>query len=68
MISLRRDKQRLGFFRSYVQIGEWLTLHGTTGTYWAIPGNIKTLAGMKEIHVVELDEGEREIEMEGSYY
>ena len=77
MISLRKEliegkSQREGFFKSYRAIGEYLAEHGETGTYWAIPRNIKSIAGMKEIKVTEYyDEVEglqREIVMEGSYF
>jgi len=73
MISLRKNKERIGYFRSYSQIGEWLAKNGETGRYYAIPKNITSLAGMREINVRKYwDEYEerydREIEMEGSYY
>jgi len=75
MISLRRDgnKVRMGYFRSYKAIGEWLAKHGETAKYWAIPKNIVSVAGMKEINVIKYWDKykecwEREIEMEGGYY
>lgn len=75
MISLRRDgqKERIGYFRSYRAIGEYLAEHGETGKYWAIPKNIVSLAGIKEINVVKFwdkyqEKWDREIEMEGSHY
>ena len=75
MISLRKQdkKEREGFFRSYRAIGEYLVENGETGIYYAIPRNIKSTAGMKEIKVEkywddDLKRWEREIEMEGSYY
>ena len=67
---------RIGSFRSYRAIANWLSENGETGIYYAIPTNIKSLAGIKEIHVckywnAESDREEagwdREIEMEGSY-
>ena len=47
--------------------------YGETGRYYAIPKNIVSLAGMKEINVTkywdeDLERWEREIEMQGSYY
>ena len=76
MISLRQDKtkQRIGFFRSYKAIGEYLAKFGETGKYYAIPKTIATLAGMKEINVInhgfskDDDAMDIEVEMEGSYY
>jgi len=75
MISLRKDqeKEREGYFKSYKEIGEYLARHGETGRYYAIPKNIVSIAGMKEINVEkywdeDLGKWEREIEMEGSYY
>lgn len=75
MISLRKvgKKEREGFFKSYVLVGKYLVEHGETGLYYAIPKNIKSIAGMKEINVKkywdeDLKQWEREIEMEGSYY
>ena len=75
MISLVRldPKEKFGYFRSYRDIGEFLAKSGETGKYYAIPKNIKTIAGIKEINVKKYwDEYEkkwdREIEMEGSYY
>ena len=64
-----------GSFRSYIAIGKYLAEQGETGVYYAIPSNIKSIAGMKRIDVTkrwEDDEDgaryEREIIMEGSYY
>jgi len=76
MISLRKaekNSKREGYFKSYEAIGEYLAKHGETGKYYAIPKNIKSLAGMREINVEkywdeDLERWEREIEMEGSYY
>jgi len=75
MISLVRldPKEKLGYFRSYRDIGEFLAKSGETGKYYATPKNIKTVAGIKEINVKKYwDEYDkkwnREIEMEGSYY
>jgi len=76
MISLRAEgnKERIGYFKSYKSIGEYLAKHGETGKYYAIPKNITMLAGMKEINVInhgfseDDDEMDIEIEMEGSYY
>ena len=75
MISLKMigKKEREGFFKSYREIGKYLAENGETGKYYAIPKNIKSIAGMKEIRVEKYwDEyqkkWEREIEMEGSYY
>lgn len=75
MLSLRGNGKREGYFRSYKAIGLWLAEHGETGTYYAIPSGIKSIAGMKSIHVIkawENDEDgarwERTIEMDGSYF
>jgi len=76
MISLRKEgknTEREGYFRSYKAIGEYLAKNGETGRYYAIPKNIVSLAGMKEINVTkywdeDLERWEREIEMQGSYY
>lgn len=76
MISLRKEgknTKREGYFRSYQAIGEYLAKNGETGKYYAIPKNIISLAGMKEINVKkywdeDLKRWEREIEMGGSFY
>ena len=76
MISLiAKDKGRIGYFKSYKAIGEYLANHGETGKYYAIPKNIKSIAGIKEIYVKQYEMAEedgggigREIEMEGSCY
>ena len=75
MIIIRSKGKREGYFRSYKAIGEYLAENGETGTYYAIPKNIKSIAGMKEIHVIKYwvddEEGarwERTIEMDESYY
>jgi len=75
MISLRKDqkKEREGYFKSYKAIGEYLAENGETGRYYAIPKNIVSIAGIKEINVKkywddDLERWEREIEMGGSYY
>jgi len=75
MISLLRlkPKEKLGYFKSYITIGEFLAKNGETGKYYAIPKNIKSIAGIKEINVKKYwdkynKKYEREIEMEGSYY
>ena len=75
MISLRMigNPDRLGYFKSYRDIGEWLSKNGETGTYHAIPKNIVSIAGIKEIKVKKyMDEytgqWEREVCMSGSYY
>jgi len=75
MISLRipGQKERIGFFRGYRDIGKWLANNGETGTYYAIPKNIRSIAGIKEIKVKkywdeDLEQWEREICMNGSYY
>ena len=75
MISLRKlnKKEREGYFKSYKDIGEYLAQNGETGIYYAIPKNIRTIAGIKEIKVEKywdkyLGRYEREIVMEGSYY
>ena len=68
------SSKKLGYFRSYRDIGEFLSQNGETGKYFAIPKNIKSLAGMKEIEVInhgyskEDDEMFIEITMEGSNY
>ena len=76
MISLRatNGKGRIGYFKSYRAIGDYLAKHGETGKYYAIPKNITSLAGMKEINVInhgfseDDDEMDIEVCMEGSYY
>ena len=76
MISLRNTdtKERIGYFKSYRAIGEFLSKHGETGKYYAIPENIKSIAGMKEINVInhgyskDDDAMDIEVEMEGSNY
>jgi len=77
-ISLRRvvgkTSVKVGVFRSYHDIGEWLVKHGETGDYWAIPKGIGSIAGMRKISVTrhrkrpDALEAEVEIDMEGSYY
>lgn len=62
-----RSCKKCGRFRSYVAIGEWLVKHGETGKYYALPDNIKSIAGMKIINVEKIN-NERIIEMDGSYY
>ena len=55
MISLVMNeprRERVGSFKSYVDIGEYLSKHGETGKYFAIPDNIKSIAGMREIIVI----------------
>ena len=67
------DKKK-GYFRSYRDIGEFLSKNGETGKYFAIPKNIKSIAGMKEIEVInhgyseDDDEMSIEVTMEGSEY
>ncbi len=75
MISLVRIdiKKKYGYFRSYVEIGEFLAKNGETGKYYAVPKNIKSIAGIKEINVKKYwdkynERWDREIEMDGSYY
>ena len=76
MISLMdaNGKGRIGYFKSYKAIGDYLSNHGETGKYYAIPGNITSLAGMKEINVINHGFSEDdnamdiEIEMGGSNY
>lgn len=76
MISLMdtNGKGRIGYFKSYKAIGDYLANHGETGKYYAIPKNITSLAGMKEINVInhgfskDDDAMDIEIEMEGSRY
>ncbi len=75
MISLVKIdvKKKFGYFRSYRDIGKFLARNGETGKYYAIPKNIKTIAGIKEINVTKYwdkynNKYDREIEMEGSYY
>ena len=80
MISLTlRDEdgkpiKKIGLFKSYRTIGEYLVKHGEVGRYYAMPLNIKTLAGIKEISVnkrwfdEDLQEWDAEVEMEGSFY
>ena len=80
MISLTlRDKggkpiKKIGSFKSYRAIGEYLVKHGKVGKYFAMAKNIKTLAGIKEISVnkrwfdEDLQEWDAEVKMEGSYY
>jgi hypothetical protein len=80
MISLTlRDKdgkpiKKIGLFKSYRAIGEYLVKHGEVGKYYAMAKNIKSLAGIKEISVnkrwfdEDLQEWDAEVEMEGSYY
>ena len=67
LIDSTRNK-KIGLFKSYVAIGEYLSKNGETGKYYAVPQNIKSIAGMKEINVVKYSDGDVEIEMEGSYY
>ena len=68
------NEKRLGYFRSYRDIGEFLSKNGETGKYFAIPNNIKSLAGIQEIEVTnhgyseEDDDMFIEITMEGSDY
>lgn len=75
MISLRKEhrKEREGYFKSYKAVGEYLAENGETGRYYAIPKNIVSIAGMKEINVRKYwdeyqEKWEREIRMGGSYY
>ena len=72
-LKLRRDTAKLGTFKSYKEIGEWLAENGETGSYYVLPANMTSLAAIKEIKVDKYwDEyekrWEREIEMEGSYF
>ena len=66
--------KKMGYFRSYRDIGEFLSKNGETGKYFAIPKNIKSIAGMKEIEVInhgyseDDDEMSIEVTMEGSEY
>lgn len=66
--------KKIGRFKSYKEIGYYLIKHGEVGKYYAMPLNIKTLAGIKEISVnarwfdEDLQEWDAEIEMEGSYF
>ena len=67
------NPKREGDFKSYVAIGEYLAEHGETGIYFAIPRNIKSIAGMRKIKVEKYwdeyqEKWEREIVMEGSYF
>jgi len=74
MISLIFEaKEKIGYFKSYIAIGEFLANNGKTGKYYAMSKNIKSIAGIKEINVKKYwnkynKKYEREIEMEGSYY
>ncbi len=70
MISLINlsSKKKIGYFKSYTAIGEYLAEHGETGSYYAMPCNIKSIAGIKEIHVIKHSHNDIEIEMEGSNY
>jgi len=75
MISLRQHGKdyREGYFRSYIDIGNYLATNGETGIYYAIPKNISSIAGMKRINVRKYwdeysETWEREIEMGGSYF
>ena len=77
MITLRMyepNEKRVGYFRSYRDIGEFLSKNGETGKYFAIPKNIKSLAGIKEIEVInhgyseDDDAIDIEVAMEGSNY
>jgi len=69
MISLRRlPKEKLGDFKSYAAIGAFLSVHGETGLYYAIPGGIISIAGMKEITVTKHSKNDIEIVMDGSNY
>ena len=67
-------QEKLGIFKSYKDIGEFLSKQGKTGRYFAIPKNIKSIAGMKEITVInhgyssDDDAIDIEVNMEGSNY
>ena len=56
-----------GTYRSYADIGNYLRRRGKLGKYYAIPNNITTLAGIREINVTKHQYG-KEVEMEGSIY
>jgi hypothetical protein len=82
MISLHAEGKRLGFFKSYKEIGEFLLKNGQTGTYYAWPRNaINPMVVMKTIQVVRRpteriklangsfeEEPEVEVTMDGSRY
>ena len=74
MISLiLNNKEKIGHFKSYKAIGEYLAENGKTGKYYALPKNIINIAGIKEINIKKYwdkynGKWEREIEMDGSYY
>ena len=66
-------KKKIGVFKSYRDIGEWLSRHGETGKYYAIPKNIRNIGGIRVINVEKYRREEdgkwdRIIEMEGSCY
>ena len=67
LIDFSRNK-KIGYFKSYKDIGEYLSVNGETGKYYAVPKNIKSIVGMKEINVKKYSDDDIEIEMEGSYY
>lgn len=60
--------ERIRSFRSYRDIGKYLSKHGRTGTYHAVPRGIKSIAGIKEITVVRYTKDDISIDMDGSYY
>jgi len=67
LVDFTRNK-KIGCFKSYKDIGEYLSINGESGKYYVRPKNSRSIVAIKEINVRKYSNDDIEIEMGGSYY